>query len=312
MTKFLRTVFLFGIVLLLAVPSAHAQLSGSGIPGFFGIKSGSQAPPGAYVSYIFLDYDTTKIIGQDGREFSFQQGQIGFDGHAPGLIAVTNQKIFGANYGVLAYIPITNLAIEAPRAGLTRSSTFGASDLYVQPINLGWHKKQTDIIAWYGLYAPTGRYNPGANDNRGMGMWSHELALGSTYFFNEKRSFHASALGTLEFHSKKKDSDVQVGNILMIQGGVGPTLMQILDVGMTYYAQWKLSDDSGLGLPALVDGRLGKNHNYGLGPEIALVLPLKKDLSQLAIFNFRYIWDVGTRLDTQGNTLLFSMTFKLM
>ncbi len=222
MTKFLRMVFLFGIVLLLAVPSAHAQLSGSGIPGFFGIKSGSQAPPGAYVSYIFLDYDTTKIIGQDGREFSFQQGQIGFDGHAPGLIAVTNQKIFGANYGVLAYIPITNLAIEAPRAGLTRSSTFGASDLYVQPINLGWHKKQTDIIAWYGLYAPTGRYNPGANDNRGMGMWSHELALGSTYFFNEKRSFHASALGTLEFHSKKKDSDVQVGNILMIQGGVGP------------------------------------------------------------------------------------------
>jgi hypothetical protein len=143
-------------------------------------------------------------------------------------------------------------------------------------------------------------------------MWSHELALGSTYFFNEKKSFHASALGTLEFHSKKKDSDVQVGNILMIQGGVGPTLMQILDVGMTYYAQWKLSDDSGLGLPALVDGRLGKNHNYGLGPEIALVLPVKKDLSQLAIFNFRYIWDVGTQLDTQGNTLLFSMTFKFM
>jgi hypothetical protein len=141
-------------------------------------------------------------------------------------------------------------------------------------------------------------------------MWSHELALGSTYFFNEKRSFHASALGTLEFHSKKKDSDVQVGNILMIQGGVGPTLMQILDVGMTYYAQWKLSDDSGLGLPSLVEGRLGKNHNYGLGPEIALVLPLKKDLSQLMIFNFRYIWDVGTKLDTQGNSLLFFITFK--
>jgi hypothetical protein len=48
-----------------------------------------------------------------------------------------------------------------------------------------------------------------------------------------------------------------------------------------------------------------------VGPEIALVLPLKKDLSQAMMFDFRYIWDVGTQLDTQGNTLLFSLTFKL-
>ncbi len=168
------------------------------------------------MSYIFLDYDIYEDYRTRWPRILFPAGPDWFGWARPGLIAVTKQKIFGANYGVLAFIPITNLAIEAPRASLTRSTTFGASDLYVQPINLGWHKKQTDIIAWYGLYAPTGRYNPCANDNLGLGMWSHELALGSTYFFNEKKSFHASALGTLEFHSKKKDSDVQVGNILMI------------------------------------------------------------------------------------------------
>ncbi len=86
--------------------------------------------------------------------------------------------------------------------------------------------------------------------------------------------------------------------------------MQILDVGMTYYAQWKLSDDSGLGLPALVEGRLGKNHNYGLGPEIALVLPLKKDLFEAMIFNPVHL-GLRHRTGYQGNTLLFSLTFKL-
>jgi hypothetical protein len=58
------------MVLLLAVPSAHAQLSGSNISGDFGLKSGSQAPPGIYLGYFLYGYDSSKIVGQDGRELS--------------------------------------------------------------------------------------------------------------------------------------------------------------------------------------------------------------------------------------------------
>jgi hypothetical protein len=79
---------------------------------------------------------------------------------------------------------------------------------------------------------------------------------------------------------------------------------------MAYYAQWKLTNDSGLGLPPLVESRLGKNHNYGLGPDAGMVLPLSKDLSKLAILNFRYLFDLGSQLDTKGQTLVFSATFK--
>jgi len=66
-----------------------------------------------------------------------------------------------------------------------------------------------------------------------------------------------------------------------------------------------------LGVPPLVEGRLGKNHNYGLGPEGSMVLPLSKDLSKLAILNFRYLFDLGSQLDTKGQSLVFTATFKV-
>jgi hypothetical protein len=42
-----------------------------------------------------------------------------------------------------------------------------------------------------------------------------------------------------------------------------------------------------------------------------MILPLTKDLKKLAILNFRYLWETGTQLDTQGGTVMFSVTFKV-
>jgi hypothetical protein len=276
-----------------------------------GLKSGSQAPPGVYLTYLLYGYDSSKIVGKDGRELNLTEGEIQVWGHVPAVSVVTNKKILGANYGAMILIPIQNIAIDAPRVGLTSGTGYGAGDLYVQPVILGWTTKRADVITWYGLYAPTGRYTPGANDNRGFGMWSHELALGSTVYFNEQKTFHASALGAYEIHSKKRDTDVKVGQLLTIEGGVGSTIKRALNLGMAYYLQWKVTDDSGLDLPNLVENRLGKNHNYGIGPEASMVLPLSKDLSKLMVFNFRYLFETGTQLDTKGNIMFFSATFKL-
>ena len=134
---------------------------------------------------------------------------------------------------------------------------------------------------------------------------------GLTVYFDDKNTLHASALGAYELHSQKKDSDVRVGQLLTIEGGLGTTLKQALNVGMAYYLQWKLTEDSGLGLPPLVENRLGKNRNFGLGPEVSMALPLSKDFSKLMVLTFRYLWETGTRVDTKGNILAFSVTFKV-
>ena len=303
--------FLALFIFVITAVDAHAQLAGNNIPGDFGVKSGSQAPPGIYAGYFLYNYDTSKIVRNNGDELSLTNGDISAWAHAPIFSVVTAKKIFGANYGALIIPSIANLAIEAPRVGLQSGSGYGSGDLYMQPVNLGWQTKHADVLSWYGIFAPTGEYAPGGQFNLGKGMWGHELGLGSTLYLDAKKTLSVSALGTYEIHTKKKDTDVKVGQMLTIEGGAGVTAKQALTVGMAYYAQWKVTEDSGLGLPPLVDNNLGKNRNFGLGPDVTMVLPLTKDLTKLAVLNFRYLWETGTQLDTQGGIVVFTATFKV-
>ena len=53
-----------------------------------------------------------------------------------------------------------------------------------------------------------------------------------------------------------------------------------VNVGLAYYAQWKLTDDDfGLDLPLLPNRRLGKHRVYGFGPELTVPLATKKPCS---------------------------------
>ena len=60
--KFVRRSVLLVIAgVVLGAGSARAQLSGSGIGGDFGMKSGSQPPPGFYLGYMLYYYDTSRL-----------------------------------------------------------------------------------------------------------------------------------------------------------------------------------------------------------------------------------------------------------
>jgi len=311
--KFRMIQFVILLCLSFAVGSAHAQLSATHLVGDQGLMSGSQAPPGFYLAYLLYNYDTSTIVaGPNGRELSFQNGDISLWLHSAAFSIVTNKKILGANYGAsIVFLPFTNLSLEAPNQAEVADTGYGYADMFVQPIQLGWHKKQADITTWYAFYAPSGRYQPGANDNRGLGQWAHELSLGTTVYFDEKRTWHAATTGSFEFHSEKKDSDAKAGNVLTLEGGFGSTYKKFLTAGLAYYSQWKLSEDSGLDVNSIVQNRLGKNRNFALGPEVGLALPLTKDLKKLMILSFRYEFETSTRLDTKGNIVVFSAAFKL-
>ena len=61
---------------------------------------------------------------------------------------------------------------------------FDLGDIFLQPINLGWHLKQADFMVTYGIYFPTGKYSFGGDDNTGLGMWTHEFGAGTTIYFD--------------------------------------------------------------------------------------------------------------------------------
>ena len=179
------------------------------------------------------------------------------------LNVVTPKKLFGANYGFLVVLPWANNRVQGAE-DFDSNPGVGLTDMYVQPINLGWHTPRADVTLAYGLYLPTGRYEDGADDNTGLGMWAQEFLAGTTLYLNSARSLHAATTATFNVQSKKRDSNTKVGNILNLEGGVGADFLGGgLTAGLAYYGTFKVSDDqfdSPLARPA------GSRQEPSLGP----------------------------------------------
>ena len=182
--------------------------------------------------------------------------------------------------------------------------------MYVVPLYLGWHTPRADFVAGYGFYAPTGRYEAGANDNVGLGMWSHEIQGGTTVYLDAAKKFSAATTAYFELHSNKKDQDLKVGNLLTLEGGAAYNVPKIGGAfGIGYYFQRKLSHDSGSDIPAAALRALnlyGKNRLFGIGPDVTMAVFQKG--GTLGLVNARYLWESGGHSTFQGGTFLVGFT----
>ena len=273
---------------------AQSQYSGHNLLGDYGLRVGSQAPPGRYVGLFLPYYKTETIRTGTGGSLDFEGGLDVFAA-VPFVIWVSDYQILGGNFGMLAAVPVSDLSLELARADL-KGETFGLADVYVVPFGLGWHTDRADFTTSYAFTAPVGEYEAGANDNHGFGMWSHEFSVGSTVFLNEDKSLHAAAAGFYETHTAKRDVDVKVGDIFTLEGGVGKSFSPDFTLGLAGYAQWKVTDDSGADIPALLRGH--KDRIYALGPEFALL--------QGGVV-IRYFTEFGGRNTFQGQNLMVSI-----
>ena len=304
-----------GLTLVLAVP-AQAQLNGSHSLGDFGVQAGSQPAPRFYAALFYLRYDTDTIKDADGNTVRLAPdapASSDLTAAAPLLWYVSKAKVLGANYGVMAVLPWANASLEAPAFGLTDTIGTSFADILVRPLDLGWHAKRADVSAGFQFYAPTGRYELGASDNIGKGMWTYEPFIGTTLYFDEARTASLATTAFWEFHGKKEDSNVKVGQILSLEGGLGKSFLGGgLIIGAAYYAQWKLTEDE-LGsfvLPGggVIEPQLVNKHRvFGIGPDVTL--PIASRSTLFALVNVRYFWETGARVKTEGQTLVITATF---
>jgi len=277
-----------------ATETVQAQYGGHNLLGDFGLMAGSQAPQGRYAGVFIPYYRTDTIKGGKGQEIE-TQSTLDVFGVMPFVTWVTDVEILGGNYGGLVAVPFLNLGVEVSRFDL-ETGNFGLGDIYVQPVNIGWHAEQADFLLSYAFTVPVGDYDIDANDNLGLGMWSHEFALGTSVFLDEAHSWHASAAGFFETHTGKRDLDIDVGNILTLEGGVGKSLSSGTSFGLSGYAQWKLTDDQGTDIPLFLQGQ--KDRIFGLGPELVL---LQGGLT------IRYFVEFGGRATLEGNNLVIAL-----
>jgi hypothetical protein len=285
--------------------AAMAQLGGHNLRGDYGLQSGSQPAPGLYGSLLYLNYDIDTIRNRNGDALRSAGGDITVQAISPILVGVTEAKLWGANYAFLIAPSWINNSLDSPLLDTKLKTSTDFGDLYLQPVHLGWHTDQFDYVAGLGLFAPTGRYNDGADDNVGLGMWSFELFGGTTYFFDNAKTWHASVLASYETHTEKEDSDIKVGDLLTLEGGVGKSFMEgAINIGVSYFAQWKVTDDD-FGY-ALFEPDADKHKMYGVGPELTVPVFATEDL--VGLLGARYYWDFDSESTTEGQTFLLTFT----
>ena len=294
---------------------AHAAFLGHNFRGDYGLLSGTQPDPGLYLSAMYLRYDANKLLNSHGDPIGpdpGQPGSIDVNSYAASVWYVSDFKLLGANYGFMLFPAFTNNALEAPIFGLDQSTNTGFTDLYFQPVNLGWHTQRADFTAGLGVVAPTGRYEPGASDNLGLGMWSFEPFAGATVYFDEARTWHFATTAFYEIHTKKRNTDIRVGDILTLEGGLGKSFLGgILIVGVSYYAQFQIThDDVGPDIEPLLKGRkLAKQRVFGVGPEVTI--PIMTSRTLYGLLNARFFWETGARSTLEGTTLTITATFPI-
>ena len=322
MKRVLALTACFAASLLASPNKAEAQFSGFNSRGDYGIQAASQPPPGWYFSaptYVLYHTGTFKDANGDAvlpdRRDSIDVNAVGL-----GLIFVGEFKLFGGNYSFQVFPTWTDDNLEIPLFSLDERSSLGFADLYLQPINLGWHTERADYTAGLGVYIPTGKYEFLADDNVGLGMWGFELFGGSTVFFGQEKRWSFAAMAFYETHSKKKGTDIRVGDLFTVEGGLGWSFLDgAANVGVAYFGQWKVNNDDlgfdldqlleDIGLGVLTGLPIGRNRVYGIGPDLSLPIATKSKL--IATLEARFVWDFGARTELEGRSFIFTATFPI-
>lgn len=286
----------------------HSQLKGGHILGAMGLQSGTQAPANTLSLYVpaYL-YDASSLRNADGDK-AIANPDLTMFLTGVGASYVSDFKILGANYGATILVAFASNTIQGNTIDSKNSLAF--TDMYIQPVQLGWHNKKADFVFSYSLYLPTGRFTAGASDNAGLGMFMNEFSAGTTLFFNDKKTVHFSALASYELNGKKKDTDIKTGDILSIEGGLGKTFYMmnaektapksILNAGLIYYLQYKVSNDK---IPV---------GNFVLEPDKDRIGALGAEVNYLHIGSktaagLRWLGEIGAVNRFQGNTFFLTL-----
>lgn len=297
--------YMLVIVALLLVGAAPfdavCQQKGQYLPGTTGLNSGIQPAPGFTYVNSSTFYNADRLKNRDGNAIPVS-GSFDLYANLNVFAYTTGLKILGGNYGAMFLLPIPNGSLTAPVIGFGGGGA-GIGDLYIEPINLGWHSARSDFRLAYGIVAPTGRFNPGATDNIGSDYWGNLFTGATTLYLTENKGTSLSAAGIWEVHSEKRHSDETPGQTFTLEWGLGqmlPVKKQLLQLGVAGYSVWQITDNSS-------NNPLIPNYSvHAIGPEVEFILPHK-----LLSFFFRYEPEFGGQGRVEGRTIVFGGGFTL-
>jgi hypothetical protein len=255
----------------LALPwrPAAAQQLGYKLLGSAGIDAGVQPPSGLAIVSQTLHYDASELRDRQGNVVPIEGLSMKATGSALGVSYTTKPK--GAPYLTFAAgLPLADIHVSSDDPA-TSLNGYGFSDMFFQPLKLGWRERRFDVVTAYVLYAPTGHFEPRSGVSPGRGYWTNQFSLGGALFADSTRTHRVSALASYERNTRKRGIDIRRGDMFQIQGGAGAAVKKIAMIGVAGFALWQVTPDKGADIPVKLRGE--RTRVFGLGPEADLTIP---------------------------------------
>jgi hypothetical protein len=321
-------------VLVCALPSL-AQQKGQWVPGQFGLNAGVIPDPGITYANLAVNYSASQLNDSNGNKLLQNvTGTYSFWADENILYYVPKHKVLGGYFMPYISINVANGSLVADLAPLLpgvgsgynlSGGGSGFADLYVEPINMGWHfAKRVDFNAGYSFVAPTGRYTAGANNNVGSGYWGNDITSGTTLYITKNQGTTANLATDWEIHGQKEVASAVSGQLSKItpgqtftdEWGIGQVLplkknmSQLAQLGLVGYDQWQVTSNGGnylvAGIPVAAS-RVPYYSVHGIGFQANYILPAK----DFVLF-FKYYDEYSAKARVQGRTIVFggSWTFK--
>lgn len=123
-------------------------------------------------------------------------------------------------------------------------SVNGFGDLAIAPAYLSYGTDVFDVTGGYTVYAPTGKYTPGGDDNVGLGYWTNRFqAAGYLYFLQKALALMVTL--TYEVPTKILGADVRPGQRFTIDYGVSQYVTDWLELGAFGAQNFQVTRDFG-------------------------------------------------------------------
>ena len=267
--------------------------------GIDGLQAPTLPPPGLHYIMYNLWYDTGTYKDNGGHTLHIPGGNTDVTVFASvqRLIYTTNIKILGADYGMDLIVPLLYQNVNVGY-GPAQSSSFTLGDIMFEPFDLGWHTPHWDVLFLVAIVFPTGSFRGDDPSSPGMGYWAGSTAVGATYYFDEQKTWSASAVlrWMINFDSQK-DTNITPGDELILEYGIGKEFAAGNDwrirpalIGADY---WQITDDSGgnARYPVNYDQKQG----HAAGAEVNVMY-----LPALFQVNLRLLQDYGVHNGPSG------------
>jgi hypothetical protein len=164
--------------LLFLKAAALGQVRGVYSPGSTLTEGGTVPDPGFSYSNQFWCNSANRLKGPNGGTIPIT-ASVAILNDSNSVFYVPRAKFLHANLEFMLAVTWADGSFTArsplangPRASAAAS---GLTNTNFVPLDLGWQLKWADIQTGYSVYAPTGRYVPGATNNLNSGFWTNAL-----------------------------------------------------------------------------------------------------------------------------------------